>query len=356
MTATTLGAVLPPPDEYAVLKRLVTAEGLLERNPRRHLVPAAGLLLLLGLILVGLALTRQSWWALTLAVPAALLCGQLGFHGHEAAHNQIMRTSRANYVLGLVLFNLCLGGSRGWWADKHNTHHAQPNRIGTDPDIEGGVVAVSAEESRQAQGFARFMIRRQGTTIGPLLSLSVLQIRAYSVGFVLDRRLRHPAAELGLLLAHYVVYLGALTLILGLGHGLLFALLHQLLLGVYLGGAFLPNHIGMTLLAPGEQMDFLRRQVVTSRNIRRGRVTDFMFGVLSCQIEHHLFPAMPRHQLRLAAPLVRGFCEERGIPYRETSTREAYAQVYRHLKAVSRLTPEGRRPRGGQAAASPGEP
>jgi fatty acid desaturase len=120
-----------------------------------------------------------------------------------------------------------------------------------------------------------------------------------------------------------------------MGRGMLVVLINQMLLGVYLGGAFLPNHTGMTMLQPDEQMDFLRRQVLTARNIRASRVADYLLGALSCQIEHHLFPAMPRCRLREAAPVVREFCRERGVGYRETGVFEAYVETYRHLDAVA---------------------
>ena len=324
------------PDAYAQLKRQLSDRGLLARGPRTQVLPAAGIVLLLAAIVAGVTVTRGSWWALAWTAPAALLFGQLGFLAHDAVHNQIFTGRRANYGIGLLLFNLCLGGSRGWWADKHNAHHAQPNRLGADPDIEGGVVAVSDEEAQRARGFTRFMVRRQAATIAPLLSLSVLQIHAYSAGFLAHRRLRHPRLELSLMAAHYTLYLGGLTFALGVAHGLLFAAVHQLLLGLYLGGAFLPNHIGMPILAPDVEMDFLHRQVVTARNIRGGRVTDYLFGGLSCQVEHHLFPTMPRHNLRTATPIVRRFCAEQGIDYRETSPWAAYRQVFHHLRTVAR--------------------
>jgi fatty acid desaturase len=324
------------PDAYAQLKRVVSGRGLLERRPSNEIVPAAGIVLLVSLIAVGVALTRASWWALAWTAPAALLFGQLGFLAHDAVHNQIFRTSRANYSFGLLLFNLCLGGSRGWWAEKHNAHHAQPNRLGADPDIEGGVVAVSEEQSRLARGFTRFMIRHQAATIGPLLALSVVQIHAYSAWFLRDRRLRHPRVELTFIAVHYAVYFGGLTMVLGVVHGLLFAAMHQLLLGLYLGGAFLPNHVGMPVLSPDAEADFLHRQVVTSRNIRAGRCSDYLFGGLSSQVEHHLFPTMPRHHLRKAAPIVRRFCAEQGIDYCEMSPWDAYRQVFHHLRIVAR--------------------
>lgn len=329
------------PDAYAQLKRAVSDRGLMARSVRNVIVPVAGVVVLLAVTVVGVMLTRGTWWDLAWTVPAALLFGQLGFLAHDAVHNQFFTTRRANHGIGLVLFNLCLGGSRGWWADKHNAHHAQPNRRGTDPDIEGGVVAVSDDEARRARGFTRFMVRHQGATIAPLLSLSVLQIHAYSAKFLTHRTLRHPRFELGLMAAHYTLYLGGLTLALGVAHGLLFAAVHQLLLGLYLGGAFLPNHIGMPILAPDTEMDFLHRQVLTARNIRGGRLTDYVFGGLSCQVEHHLFPTMPRQSLRRATPIVRRFCADHGIEYRETSPWAAYRQVFEHLRALARVAGAG---------------
>lgn len=198
------------------------------------------------------------------------------------------------------------------------------------------MVAISGDQAREAKGFVRFMIRHQGTTIGPLLSLSALQIRVYSALFIRARSLRNPFAELSLFAVHYAIYLTTLVVALGAGGGLLFAAVHQLLLGLYLGVAFLPNHCGMVVLRPGDRLDFLPRQVVTSRNIRAGRVTDYLFGPLGCQIEHHLFPAMPRHNLRATGVIVRQVCRQQGIPYTETSPWEAFGQVYRHLRTVGR--------------------
>lgn len=339
MQQASLVADLPPPvatNDYADLKRLIADRGLLERRPQRYLGHAFSLSILFAVVLGGVALTHDGWWVVAWAAPAAFLSGQLGFLAHDAAHNQILRSSRRNYTLGLLLFNLLLGGSRGWWADKHNIHHAYPNRLGTDPDIEGGVIAVSRDQTVEARGIARAVMSHQAGAIWPLMSLGVLQIQVYSVAFVFRRALRNAGIEGALLVAHYTVYLGGLFLLLGVGRGMLFAVAHQMVLGVYLGGAFLPNHTGMAVLQPEEGMDFLRRQVLTARNIRASRVADYLLGALSCQIEHHLFPAMPRCRLREAAPLVRQFCRDRGVGYRETGVVEAYVEVWRHLEAVAR--------------------
>lgn len=113
-----------------------------------------------------------------------------------------------------------------------------------------------------------------------------------------------------------------------------FLLVHQGLFGLYMGCSFAPNHKGMPIFGKDDKIDFLRRQVLTSRNIRGGRITDLALGGLNYQIEHHLFPSMPRPSLRHAQELVRAFCARHGVAYHETGLVDSYAQVLRHLHAV----------------------
>jgi fatty acid desaturase len=42
---------------------------------------------------------------------------------------------------------------------------------------------------------------------------------------------------------------------------------------------------------------------------------DWLWGGLNYQIEHHLFPTMPRPNLGKASHMVRRFCEEHDLPY-----------------------------------------
>jgi fatty acid desaturase len=113
-----------------------------------------------------------------------------------------------------------------------------------------------------------------------------------------------------------------------------FVVVQQGLFGLYLGCSFAPNHKGMPTLSDEEELDFLRRQVLTSRNVRGSRLVDFLLGGLNYQIEHHLFPNMPRPNLRHAQPLIRGFCQEHDIDYSEATIFGSYAQAVRHLHAV----------------------
>jgi fatty acid desaturase len=93
----------------------------------------------------------------------------------------------------------------------------------------------------------------------------------------------------------------------------------------------------MPILPASDRSDFLRRQVLTSRNVTGGWLTDLALGGLNYQIEHHLFPSMPRQNLRRAQPLVREFCRQRELAYCQTSLIDSYAQALRHLNTVGRL-------------------
>jgi len=171
-----------------------------------------------------------------------------------------------------------------------------------------------------------------------MLSLEAFSLHVSSIRSVTRPGGRHRVLEATLLAAHFAAYLGAVFFVLSPVKAVVFILVNQGLLGFYLGCSFAPNHKGMPILAASDDTDFLRRQVLTSRNVRGGWLTDFALGGLNYQIEHHLFPSMPRPNLRRAQGLVAAFCADRGVPYAQTSLLGSYAQVLRHLHDVGRPT------------------
>jgi fatty acid desaturase len=71
----------------------------------------------------------------------------------------------------------------------------------------------------------------------------------------------------------------------------------------------------------------------TSATVRRSTPP---FGALNYQIEHHLFPGMPRPNLRRAQPIIVRFGRQRGLAYVQTSLLNSYAQTLRHTNDVGR--------------------
>jgi fatty acid desaturase len=178
------------------------------------------------------------------------------------------------------------------------------------------------------------MARYQAYLFFWLLGLLAWSMHGASIAFVVVRDSRHRHLEMVALLAHTVVYVGFLVLALGPSTALLVIAIHKTVGGFYLATVFAPNHKGMPQTDEESDLDFLRAQVTTSRNIRGGWWRDLLFGSLNYQIEHHLFPGMPRNQVRRAGPIVRAFCVEAGVLYHETSLLGSYAELLRFLHAV----------------------
>ncbi|HLL09239.1 MAG TPA: acyl-CoA desaturase [Nocardioidaceae bacterium] len=317
--------------DFAALSKRIKSAGLLER---RHGFYAWRMSVTVSLFAAGwvaLAVLGHSWWSVAVAAYLAIVSTQLGFLGHDAGHHQIFRTRKPNDVVGLVNANLLTGLSYGWWVTKHNRHHKNPNHEGMDPDISPGALAFTGEDTRARSGLARAVTKYQAWFFFPLLTLEALNLHVASVRALVNGEVRRTAVESVLLAVHLVAYLGGLVLLLSPLQALVFVLVHQGVFGIYLGCSFAPNHKGMPTLTKAQELDFLRRQVLTSRNVRGGWFVDNLLGGLNHQIEHHLFPSMPRPNLGKATDLIKQFCAERDIPFAETTLLDSYAQVLRHL-------------------------
>jgi fatty acid desaturase len=278
----------------------------------------------------------DSWWQLAVAPFAAITFTQLGFLAHDAGHKQIFVSRRSNDLAGLLLASLAVGLRYSWWLDNHNRHHAHPNTDVKDPDANYGALAFTTGQAGGRGRFARVAYRYQAYFFFPLLLLSAIGLHLDSALFLASRRGQGRVGERLLFAVHVVAYLGVVFWVLAPVKAMVFVVAHQALLGLYLGVSFAPNHKGMPMLGADDRSGFLDRQVLTSRNIRGGWLTDLVLGGLNYQIEHHLFPSMPRPNLRRAQRLVRQFCHEIGLPYTETSLIGSYAQTPRYLHAVGR--------------------
>jgi fatty acid desaturase len=316
------------------LSRQIKQAGLLDRRVRYYVWKIA---ILAALMLGGWAafvLVGDSWWQLAVAAYLAIVFTQFGFLGHDAGHKQIFRSHRANYLVGLLHGSLAIGLSYGWWVDKHNRHHANPNHEDKDPDVAIGAIAFTDRQARESSGFARWMYRRQAYLFFPLLLLEAVALRVASIQALAARGARHRRWEIPLIAAHLAGYLTITFLVLSPVRAVVFIAVQQGLFGLYLGCSFAPNHKGMPIVGDDEEIDFLRRQVLTSRNVRGGWLTDFALGGLNYQIEHHLFPSMPRPHLRRAQRIVVDFCRQHGVAYCQTSLLESYAQSLRYLHSL----------------------
>lgn len=328
--------------DFAPLLREVRRLGLLERRTGHYVLSMVVNLALLAGTWAAVIALGHSWWVLLLAVPMAVLSARTCFFGHDAGHQQIASSRRVHDLLGLFHGNLLLGMSYGWWNDKHNRHHANPNHTGKDPDVGEGVLVWTLDQARGRTGLHGWLTRHQAKLFFPLLLLEGFNLKVSSIS---DLRNRPPAErklETWLIVVHHLVYVSVLFTFLPAHLAVLFLVIHQMLFGLHLGAVFAPNHKGMEMPTDETRWGYLDKQVLTSRNVNGSPVTDWLMGGLNYQIEHHLFPAMPRPNLRRAQPVVRAYCERIGMPYHSTGVVDSYAQGLGHLHEVgSELRADG---------------
>ncbi len=326
--------------DYAALSRLVKAAGLLDRRPLAYTIQITATLACYLACWAGIWWLGDSWYQLAAAVVLGISFTQVAFLGHDGGHQQVFHSQRINDLFGQLTGNLLVGLSYGWWIGKHNRHHANPNKEGHDPDIGDGVLAFTTGQVATRTGrFGKAVLRRQAWLFFPLLTAEGLHLHLASIRSLLPGGQRSTrggrrGAELTLLAVHATGYLGGLLVIMSPGKALAFVVIHQAIFGLYMGCAFAPNHKGMLTLEPADELDFLRRQVLTSRNVRGGVLTDLLLGGLNYQIEHHLFPNMPRFSLRRAQLLVRNYCADAQVSYTETSLVGSYVAALRHLNQL----------------------
>jgi fatty acid desaturase len=272
-------------------------------------------------------------------VAAAVLFGfastQVALLAHDTGHVQAFRGRRLNALARLVFGNLLLGVSHSWWVDKHNRHHAMPNHVDADPDIQFPVIVFSEDEILSRPRWAHPLIAVQAFVLPVLIPFQAVMMRVSSIAHLVQGKSRRPVLEAAFLSGHVAMIALVLALVGSWPMALTFVLVGQAVFGTYNSSVFATNHKGMPLIRDGGRLGFLHEQVLTSRNVRGGRFVDFWFGGLNYQIEHHLFPSMPRNRLREARTIVHEFCAEHGIPYHETGALASYREVFSHLHRVS---------------------
>ncbi len=321
--------------DYTELMRRVRAAGMLERSPRHYATRIAVLAAGYAVALAALVVLGHTWWQLAVAAGFGVLFTQTAFLAHDAAHRQIFAEGPRNEWAARILGNLVVGLSHGWWMRKHSRHHANPNKVGADEDIRPGVLLFTPEDAARRTGIRGWLTARQGWLFFPLLTLEGLSLHVGAIRTVAgDRTLRHRRAEAALLAVRLIGWPVLLVALLGPGLGAAFLAVQLMVFGVYTGASFASNHKGMPLVPADTRIDFLSRQVLTSRNVRGGRGVDVLMGGLNLQIEHHLFPSMPSRNLRRVQPMVREFCAQRQIAYTQAGLFESYGIVVRHLNRV----------------------
>jgi fatty acid desaturase len=332
--------------QYSVLLEEVKKAGLLKKTPAFYVKRLVGITVISLALWAAVYFIAQSGSSLIalIAIPTMIFMGimaaQYAFIAHESAHRQVFHSNKLNDFVGLILANLMAGLSYGFWMRKHNRHHAKPNQVEGDPDINIRVLAFRPQDVAAKPMPERFITKHQGKLFPFLLLFTGFDLLLDSFVSVMrkDKRRKKRFTEFALMVIRQSTPIIVLLLLFPPLYAGVLWLLMMMSFGLFMGGAFAPNHKGMPLVPKDSKINFFQRQVLTSRNIKSTWLTDNLMGGLNFQVEHHLFPSMSRPHLKEAHKIVTRYCNENGIPFKETGLFESYGIVIRYLDKVGLST------------------
>ncbi|KNC55443.1 Delta6 fatty acid desaturase [Thecamonas trahens ATCC 50062] len=342
-------AKVPLLEDFHKLKLEFAAEGLFEPS---YAYFTFKVLFNLGM----LAATVWAMWALgggmasaiVGAVSVAVFWQQCGWLSHDFLHHQVFDDRWYGHAMGYFLGNVLQGFSVTWWVLKHSTHHAIPNVMAGvrdgDPDAQTMPLLAWADaflEGELEDGMPPFLIRYQHITFLPLLCVARISwvIQSLLTALGSDEVPPHRrTTEVLTLVVHYAYYAAmAYFLLDSWKEMMVFVLLSQAVAGLCLGTVFTINHNSMEMLDSDaiNHTNFVAMQYRTTRNISPSFIGDWFTGGLSYQIEHHLFPTLPRHRFKAIAPRVEALAAKHGLVYQHIGFFAGLIDVIRCLRRVA---------------------
>lgn len=343
---------------YRKLRAEMVKMGLFDASLPYYVFKVLSNLALLG---VSVFFAWKNTFATTLvaSVFLALFWQQCGWLAHDFLHHQVFKNRMFGDLAGIIIGDLFQGFSVQWWKSKHNAHHAVPNLLASvpgacdgDPDIDTMPIlawTLKMAEAAKDSKFARFMINYQAVFYFPVLLFARLAWAHQSWVFVwggwgqhsvqgadIDKKkMQYPTLEKIFLSLHYLSFL-YIASHMSFINATVYFLASQTLCGLFLAWVFGLGHNGMAVYNADERPDFWKLQVTTTRNVTSNLFVDWFCGGLQYQVDHHLFPSLPRHNLGKAHKLVEAFCKAQGVTYHEAGMVAGNMEVLQHLGDVTK--------------------
>ncbi|KAI9004586.1 fatty acid desaturase-domain-containing protein [Gaertneriomyces semiglobifer] len=292
------------------------------------------------------------------ALCAATLWHQSAFIAHDAGHSGITHDSATDMRTGICLGNFLGGLSLGWWKHSHNVHHIQTNSTHHDPDIQlmpffaittkffEDIHSTYYNRTLVFDAPARFLVSIQHYLYYIVLCFGRFNLHALSWTHVLSPRcIRHRTLEIVCMTLHWCWFLPLLSYIPEWKWRIAYILIS------YCSTMFL--HLQITLSHYGMPVDvheeetFAGMALRTTMDVECPAWMDWFHGGLQFQVEHHLFPRLPRHNLRKTRALVRSFAKKHDLPFHtygfiegNTVVLNTLRTVAHQVKAVCRVDPK----------------
>jgi fatty acid desaturase len=279
--------------------------------------------------------TFGTGWISYIAAACLLTTAQIqaGWSQHDYGHLSVFRSTRLNHYVQIFVLNFIKGASCDWWNFRHNNHHSKPNILTKDPDITLAPLfvvgnTVATEYGRKKKKYLPYASQHKYFffVLPPLLLPLYFN---FEIPYFLIKRRRWT--ELVWMSLFFVRWQFLFSPMLGVGGVFLLFLFVRLLESHWFVWATQMSHLPMTVDYDNNE-DWVTSQVQASCNIEQSAFNDWWSGHLNFQIEHHLFPSMPRHNLAKVAPVVEAFCKKHHLDYQRKPLLTAFGDIIRSLK------------------------
>lgn len=338
--------------KYRELHQKVRDEGLYQCDAMAY---AADCCRYVGFFAMTLACLHFGQYALG-GIFLGLMWHQLVFAAHDAGHMGITHKYNVDTVIGIVIADFVGGLSLGWWKRNHNVHHIVTNAPEHDPDIEhmplfavshrllGSLRSTYYDRVMKYDAAAKVLLRIQAWTYYPFLALGRFNLYVLSWDYLLANRgpRKGPGAW-----HRWLELVGQVFFWTWFGYGLLYKMIPDgwsrfvfvmvsHVTSSPLHVQIVLSHFAMSTADLGPHESFAQRMLRTTMDVDCPPWLDFIHGGLQFQAIHHLFPRLPRHNLRRTQKLVQEFCRDVGIPYALYGFTDGNKRVIGRLSEVSR--------------------
>uniref|UniRef100_A0A8C7HGD7 Fatty acid desaturase 2-like n=1 Tax=Oncorhynchus kisutch TaxID=8019 RepID=A0A8C7HGD7_ONCKI len=320
--------------DFQALRDRVEKEGLLRARPLFFSL-YLGHILLLEALALGLLWVWGTSWSITLLCSLMLATSQAqaGWLQHDYGHLSVCKKSSWNHVLHKFVIGHLKGASANWWNHRHFQHHAKPSVFSKDPDVNSLHVFVLGDKQPVEYGIKKLKYmpyhhqHQYFFLIGPPLLIPVyFTIQIFQTMFS-----HRNWVDLAWSISYYLRFCCCYYPFFGFFGSVALICFVRFLESHWFVWVTQMNHLPMDIDHERHQ-DWLTMQLSATCNIEQSTFNDWFSGHLNFQIEHHLFPTMPRHNYHLVAPLVRALCEKHGLSYQVKTLQKAIIDVVRSLK------------------------
>jgi fatty acid desaturase len=325
---------------YEKLRRNVMEAGILNRSYVYYAFMGTGFLTAIISTAYALYAIHNLFLFVIFGVIFAFCLGQIGGFMHDAGHRAIFKSTKMNDIVGGICASILFFNYRAW-KQKHNAHHAHPNQEDTDPDVELPLFAFTQKRFNSKKGISRFVQRYQAYLYLPMSMLLAysMQFKSSIKYFIVEiKKGFRPGIipEMIVFAVFFFIWYVLPFLVLGISKGILLIIVVPVCIGFYMANIFAPNHKGMPEFEKDAKVSFIEQQIVTSRNVKPGWLTDFVYFGLNYQIEHHLFPDCPRNKLKKVTPFVKQLCREAQLPFTVAGAFESFKIILGELNKTAK--------------------